>query len=545
VFAAAPNTECIEVSDKPGLRQEWFVASRFANANAGHYHLIICLARLAGMGWSVLGGWLVYLWARQLYGYGAGIFGLCIWCFEPNIIAHAQLVTPDMPAAVAALGSTFVFWRYLRSGRWDLAYAAGVLLGIAQLTKFTMLALYLVWPVLFIAHSFDRTNQLFRSVPSGTKAAQACLMCFLSLLVLNAGYTFEKTGTPLGDYEFTSELLRGKADSPATLSKIPLGNRFKDTWLGRIPVPLPGAYVTGIDLQQRDFEIKAEPSFLAGEWKSGGWWHYYLFALAIKVPVGLLCLFTWSLALFLVRRPAFASFADELTIWLPAGALLLLVSSQTGFSHHMRYVLPMFPFAIVAVAKLGYFVRPGRWKFGIPVVALLVWTIVSSLSVYPHSLSYFNELVGGPDNGQRYLLDSNIDWGQDLLYLKDWADGHPEASPLALAYYSSIDHRICGAEYPAVPQDPRPKNPLSQVPEQRVGPHPGFFALDLYSLTRLRYKYFERFQPISKAGYSIFIYHITLEQAEKARQEMGLPPLESVNEPPRAQILIDLRALPA
>jgi hypothetical protein len=63
----------------------------------------------------------------------------------------------------------------------------------------------------------------------------------------------------------------------------------------------------------------------------------------------------------------------------------------------------------------------------------LLWSIASSLGVYPHSLSYFNELVGGPANGHAHLLDSNIDWGQDLLLLKEWLDAHPEASPLGLA----------------------------------------------------------------------------------------------------------------
>ena len=35
----------------------------------------------------------------------------------------------------------------------------------------------------------------------------------------------------------------------------------------------------------------------------------------------------------------------------------------------------------------------------------------SSLAIYPHSLSYFNELAGGPTKGHYHLIDSNIDWG--------------------------------------------------------------------------------------------------------------------------------------
>jgi hypothetical protein len=55
---------------------------------------------------------------------------------------------------------------------------------------------------------------------------------------------------------------------------------------------------------------------------------------------------------------------------------------------------------------------------------MLAWSVGSSLWYYPHSLSYFNELVGGPMGGPKHLLDSNIDWGQDLFYLKDWLDAN-------------------------------------------------------------------------------------------------------------------------
>jgi hypothetical protein len=37
------------------------------------------------------------------------------------------------------------------------------------------------------------------------------------------------------------------------------------------------------------------------------------------------------------------------------------------------------------------------------------------------------------------------------------------------------------------------------------------------------YSYFQHFQPIAKAGYSIFIYHFTLEDANRLRREWGLP----------------------
>jgi 4-amino-4-deoxy-L-arabinose transferase-like glycosyltransferase len=518
VLAAQPNTDFADLSDAPGLRQEWGAARRFAEINTRDYMSLIRLARLAGIAWSLLGGWLVYRWAGELYGRRAGLLGLSLWCFGPNILAHAQLATPDMPATVAGLAAGYAYWRYLRCGTWPAALLAGLLLGIAQLTKFTLLILYPVWALLGLLYCLDPNNRAWRAVPLRLRAAEGACIVLLSLLVVNAGYAFDGTGTPLGEYQFVSRLLNGiHTEKDGQRDNSAVGNRFHNTWMAILPVPLPEDYVSGIDLQRRDFEGGMPPSFLAGEWRQGGWWYYYLYALAVKVPVGTCVLVLWSLVFFVLRRPAGPRFLDEVTLWLPALAVLAIVSSQTGFNHHMRYVLPLFPFVFIAASKLAYYLQAAYWKHGLMVLALLLWSFGSSLAVYPHSLSYFNELTGGPDNGHRYLLDSNIDWGQDLLYLKEWVEKHPEAEGIGLAYYNFINYRVCGAEFAEVPPD--------------VGPYPSYFAVDLHSLKAGPYRYFERFQPIAKAGYSIFIYHITPEQADQARQEMGLAPLAATPAP--------------
>jgi hypothetical protein len=118
-----------------------------------------------------------------------------------------------------------------------------------------------------------------------------------------------------------------------------------------------------------------------------------------------------------------------------------------------------------------------------------------------------------------------------LLFLKEWVEAHPEARSLGLAYYNFIDYHVCGAEFADVPPDPPSGMSAEEMRNMRVGPYPGYFAVDLQSLTTGPYTYFERFQPIAKAGYSIFIYHITSEQANHARREMGLLPLAAPTAP--------------
>src|SRR5262249_14909483 len=178
-----------------------------------------------------------------------------------------------------------------------------------------------------------------------------------------------------------------------------------------------------------------------------------------------------------------------------------------------------------------------RWKGGVIVVALVLWSVGSSLAVYPHSMSYFNEAAGGPDRGAEHLIDSNIDWGQDLLFLKKWLDQHPEARPLGLAYYNLVDPRTVGIDFYLPPRGEGPDY------VRRWRPRPGYYAVDVNfvrggtfyvidgegrfeHVSVHDYEYFRFFQPIAKAGYSIFIYHITWEDANRFRRERGLPLLE-------------------
>lgn len=536
VLLARPDTSGIRFIVGPGARAEWPSARQFATDNAKRYLAILFLARLAGVGWSLLGGWLIYRWSSELYGGRAGLVGLVVWCFEPNVLASAQMATPDLPAAVAGLAATYGFWRYLRAPSWQLAWLAGLLLGIAELTKFTLLLLYAVWPLLWFLY---RLRAPARSLPLAARAGHALLILVVSLFVLSFGYEFDGTGKPLKEFAFVSRTLGGETSPGAGWS--PPGGRFGSGWLGEVRLPIPAEFLCGIDAQRRDFE-GGYFSYLDGEWRDHGWWYYYGYALALKVPLGVWGLVLWGAALTIGRHPASVRWQDELFLWLPALAVLVLVSSQTGFNHHLRYVLPLFPFVIVSAAKVAYFLQPGHRKARVLVVALILWAAGSSLAVHPHYLSYFNEPGGGPDQGHDHLIDSNIDWGQDLLFLKAWLDEHPEGRPLGLAYYNFIDPRVIGIDYTQPPKAPHG----SFADEPRLaadfGPHPGYFALDVNFIRGASfftsdgrgglnqvglhdYEYFRSFRPISKAGYSIFIYHISLDEANAVRRELGLPAL--------------------
>lgn len=532
VLAAAPRVDFRQLDHCPLHRPEWNLGSDFAAINGERYMTLLRLARLPIVVWSLLGALVIARWADLLWGRPAGLFAAALWCFSPTVLAWGQALTNDVAAASAGVAATYVFWTYLRRPSWSLALAAGASLGVAELTKFTMLVLYPTWLFLWLA-ARPKVRATF---------GQATAIVGISFFVLNLGYGFQGSGRRLGDFTFVSRTFSGAPDPGPTRSPSLPGNRFLGTWAASLPVPVPSDYLQGIDIQRKDFEGGLD-SYLAGEWSREGWIHYYLYAFLVKEPIGSIALLAWSLALMAAAHPACGRPFDEWATLLPAAALFSLVSSQTGFNHHFRYVLPALPFLFISAGKLAYFFRPGhRIGCGL-VLVLLAASIVSSLSVFPHSISYFNEAAGGPEQGHRHLANDNIDWGQDLLGLRDWIDAHPQAQPLGLAYYGLIDPRIVGIEF-TVPPPGRPADfPDDPELSAHFGPQPGYYAVSVNFLSGSKYflpdgrgslqpirrrdyfHYFRDFQPIARAGYSIYIYQITRIEAAAARRKQGLPPL--------------------
>jgi hypothetical protein len=500
VACAGPATDWRSFHN--GLRPEWEVGLDFVEANGPRVFAYFTWARWACIPLSLLGGCVCWRWAGQLYGPAAGLLALTLWCFCPNVLAHAQLITPDAGAAALGVTAAYLFWRWLGAPTLGRAVAAGVGLGLAELAKTTWLLLFILWPILWCLYGRPRRRQ-------GGQLA-TLLLCGLGMLHL--GYGCEDSFVALEDFHFVSQALGSDGS----------GNRFAGTWLGRLPVPVPKNYLLGIDLQKREFEADT-PAYLAGRWQRGGWWYYYLYALAVKVPLGTWLLVLGTATARLLGRGGAVPWRDETVVLVPAAAALVLVSSQTGLNQHLRYVLPAFPFVFVWVSQAARIATSaGRLVTGMAAAALL-WSVGSSLAVYPHSLSYFNEWAGGPQGGHAHLLGSNLDWGQDLFYLRRWVEDHPDARPLGLACAGLLSPRHVGLDFP-----PPPPDPAAQTLRigGAAGPQPGWYAVSVNVLRERggAYAYFLRLRPVAQAGYSIYIYHLTPQDAEALRRRLERTP---------------------
>lgn len=452
VVAAGYEMDWSRFYEGPGARPEFALGADFIKANGERSIWLFTIARWACIPISLLGGTFCFLWGRELYGTLAGLASLTLWCFGPNILAHAELITPDAAATTFGIGAGYAFWRWLKMPTWSRAGLAGLFLGLAQLSKMSWLFLFGLWPLLWLVWQASGRRQ-----PSETSKRRQTLQLASSLLLglylLNLAYAFDGSFTQLKEFTFVSETLAGEEDAGQG------GNRFAGSRLGELPVPLPAQYVLGLDTQKRDFEDYGQPSYLRGEWRDHGWWYYYLYGCLVKVPHGTQLLFVLAVVVTIWqacrasggRQPSESADAveispawrDEFVLLAPAVCLFMLVSSQTEFSHHFRYVLPSLGLLAIFLGKPIFCLPRGfrwvGWRLFIAILASLLLTasVSSSVRVHPHSLAYFNEGAGGPENGWRHLLGSNLDWGQDLVTLKLWRQrqGHK----VAVVYHGSYD----------------------------------------------------------------------------------------------------------
>ena len=523
----------------PRTRSEFSIGIGLVRNNPDRVMWFFTLSRLACIPLSVIGGYFCWRWASELYGNWAGVISLVLWCFSPNVIAWSATICPDVAAASFGIAACYFFWRWLKEPEWFGALLAGIVLGLAELTKMTWIILFVVWPLIWMVWLWGERRNVIQ-LPWYKQSLQLASNLAIGLFVINLGYSFGGTFTRLGDFTFVSHTLAG-ADSIVDGGKG--GNRFTNSWLDNVPVPLPKDYVEGMDLQKVDFE-RGLPSYLFGQWSQHGWWYYYIVCAVLKVPLG-----TWAVALLAVvvrlgqslsrgRKETATgdaqyrvSWLDELVLLLPAIVLFVFVSSQTGFSRHFRYVLPAVPFLFVWIGSVAQTAMRKPRTIGAIVTGVLMWMVTSSLSIYPHSMSYFNELAGGPMGGPRYLLDANIDWGQDALYLKDWCEKHPEATPIHVAFGNSysdvllqLGERVRNLNL--LDSINHKQSPANNKPRE-LGPKPGWYAVSVHRIydSSDHYQYFQQFTPVATAGYSIYIYHITLEEANLARRAIGVPAL--------------------
>lgn len=416
---------------------------------------LLFFARLAMITLGVILGLHVFIWARMLYGNKGGLLALFFYVLCPNILAHSGLVTTDFPLTVFFFLAIFYLYLLISKVTIGRTILAGVSLGLALATKYSALLLIIPYTVAFIYLHF-------KSSEKGRGFIAFAGVFIIAYLTIWSIYGFDG---------------------------------IRDLHL------LPESYIYGL----YRFLTKANvghSAFLMDEYSSQGWWYYFLVAFFIKTPIPVLGLFL--IALLLLQR-----YSDRgrvvVFLVLPIG-LFFLASSLQHINVGLRYILPVYPFIYVFIGGIVNLLTNKRLARGI-LSFLLVWLIWGAINIHPYYLAYFNEFSGGPKNGYKYLVDSNLDWGQDLPGLKEYMERNG-IEMVKLAYFGLSDPAYYGIRYEYLPSYiiPEPDIKRHEVPLE------GYFAISatmlqgVYLPDRDMYKLFREIEPIDRIGYSIFIY---------------------------------------
>jgi hypothetical protein len=402
----------------------WANGFAFMGQHRRDYHELFLRARGVTVGLMVVLGLVAFAWARQAVPANADEAGLLaavlVW-FSPEILAHGQLVTTDAGVAAFMVFALLALDHFLRRPTWPRSVSAGMLLGLAQLVKFTAVYLFPIQLVLVGAAVWREERLRTRRF-----LAQAVLIFVLAVVVVNVGYGFGGSFRPLASRAWKSRPIQAAAGSS----------------LGRLPVPLPTEFLAAFDKQLENAQ-RDDLSFLFGRSYSGGRWYYFPALLAIKTPLPVLAL--GALAACLALRGRGVPGRVSLLLLLPATVVLTAFSFFSDKQIGLRMILPsvvlmLIWIAVTLAAAAGG--RPLRAAVGV----LLAWLALDVARVHPHYLAYFNPLAGGPDGGYRLAVDSNLDWGQDLPALNDFMQAQ-KVDRVQLLYFGRVDPELYGIRY--------------------------------------------------------------------------------------------------
>jgi hypothetical protein len=432
LFESEPNT--------------WSLGYHFMYNNWNKYKELFQYGRCIIILFGCFLGWLLYKFGTEIYGKNGGLFALFLYVFNPNIIAHSRLITIDIGASCAIFLCVFYFWKHLKKRDSSSAILSGITLGLAQLSKFTALLLYpiflIIIGVLVVKRAF-LTNRRSVLIKEGNPQKEEALslqkdigslfvIVLVSILVINTGYLFSGTLISLGEYQFLSGPLK----------------KISSLLWNALPVPLPYDYLSGFD-SQLAISAGHHPfytSYLMGEHSLTGWWYYYIIAFIVKNPLALLIILALTVFVWTRSRQDEADLETGLCIWLPAVVFLFYFSIYTHISIGIRFLLPIFPFLFLAAGKLcNVWLLKGKAAKAFMGV-LLIGYIISAIFTFPNYLSYFNLASGGPSHGHKWLIDSNLDWGQDLPELKRYMEKNG-IEKIKLGYFGRVDPELYGIRY--------------------------------------------------------------------------------------------------
>ncbi len=457
----------ISATPEGAFVQQWPFSQNFFYKMNNDAEKMLLYARIPFLLIGILLGVYVYTFAKKLlirqqmaenYAIYGALFALFLYTFSPLMLAYTSLAITDGAITAFFFITIYYAWQWTETKTTRDLLLCSIFFGLANATKFTGLYIIPTGVILFFLTLFFEKEKRREKAIVAVKALFIILI--IGIILVSATYGFTNSGLYIEGFKFVSE-----------------------------------------------HSTVGHNAYLLGEYNPEGWWYYFIVAFLVKTPIALIILFT--IALFFVSKEK-RLFSKEILFLLVPAALYFIAFMLNDINIGIRHILPIYPFLFVFTAtEITTQIVKNKSKILVAIVAICtLWSIVTLLLVAPHYLAYFNELVGGPDNGAKILLDSNIDWSQDIARLEKWLDKNDlKENPQHYAVFSlePLAYRNMSAK----------SMPCSQ--------HLGLFivsANELYDLGQ-RYQgcldWLQKETPSEKIGYSIFIYNIT----EKTHPEIA------------------------
>ncbi len=369
--------------------------------------------------------WLVWRAADRLFSRTAANFALALFAFSPSLIAHFSIATTDGAATLFIFATTWALVRWRREPTWQKTFGLGLRLGLMLLAKFSTAPMFVLAVLWMLPRAPDKVI-LSPARWNWGKTATALLLAFV---VVWAGYFFHVAHLIVRDGTLTATFPNWNQP----IVKPVRGSNYS------VLVPA-GEYVEGFRELVRH-NRQGQPAFFLGEVSShGGWKLYYPVVILLKWPTIVLGLALTGLAVALRRK-----LRIQTDLWIMASfpALYLAMAIFARFNLGERHVLPMYPFAILFAAAVWEWARHKRAGVAL-LILLAVLNAADALRYAPGYLSYFTPFVR-PAESYRLLTDSNLDWGQGLLALRDYQLNHP-GEQISLSYFGSVDPQAYGIQ---------------------------------------------------------------------------------------------------
>jgi 4-amino-4-deoxy-L-arabinose transferase-like glycosyltransferase len=503
----------------------------FMHLNGTQYLTHLNKARLITIFFYFISSLLLFYFSFILYGIYSAWISFLLWSLCPVVLGFSNLLTSDVPICFFFLLTMYLLVRWHESRRINYFILSSLSFGLGVTTKFSMF-LFLPPMLVYLVWSFFINKRSLKSF-----ALYLSIFVLIFLLVVNAVYLFNSTPTKIRDLTFHSKILSGKKTQIdfTTFTHKKNGNIFANSFFGEISLPLPKDFIKGFD-EQLSHENAGFMSYMNGKWGMvGGWYSYYLFGTLVKMPeVFFVCLFIF---LFLLTKKDFRSFLNKPTNYFILGSSLfifLMISLSRGLNSHYRYVLPSIFFLVLILSSIGNWIERKSKTF---ILFLLFLALIPIIQTYPRSISYFNTLSGGAKNGWKKLIDSNFDWGQDLIALSEWLNKNPQVEYINLAFLGLTDPKLYGIRYKLAPPI-FPKDKIgNNLPPYRTIPGEGWYAISGSFLAGLSiptydehgnwvivpfggYDYLKKINPEDFAGFSISIYYISKDEAQRIYKDL-------------------------